>query len=123
MQWLRSSPIYPVADIDGSIAWYQRIFGFEPTLVNDVYAILQRDDVRIHLLKKGAGDLVIPGPVQAQFWIDGELDELFEKVKSQRVRIVQAPQDQPWGHRDFMVEDPDGNFVWVTVRLTSPHKS
>jgi uncharacterized glyoxalase superfamily protein PhnB len=31
------------------------------------------------------------------------------------VEVVQAPADQPWGHRDFMVADPDRNIVWVTT--------
>ena len=25
--------------------------------------------------------------------------------------------ERPWGHRDFMVADLDGNIVWVTMPL------
>jgi uncharacterized glyoxalase superfamily protein PhnB len=118
VEWKRSNPVYPVADIDASVAWYARTFGFEAKLVNEVYAVLYRNGVSIHLVKKGVGDLLIPGPVQAQFWIDGQLDELFNEVSSRGVKVVQSPADEPWGHRDFMVADPDGNYVWVTIPLT-----
>lgn len=120
MEWKRSNPVYPVADIEASVAWYGRIFGFEPRLVNDVYAVLYRNGVSIHLVKKGAGDLLLPGPVQAQFWIDERLDELFDDVSDKGVKVVRAPADEPWGHRDFMVADLDGNYVWVTIPIPQP---
>jgi uncharacterized glyoxalase superfamily protein PhnB len=121
MEWQKSNPVYPVAEIDGSVAWYQRMFGLEPGVLNSVYAVLCKSGVSVlHLVKKGAGHLVIGAPAQAQFWIDSQLDELFDEVRARGAKVVQAPADQPWGHRDFMVEDPDGNLVWVTNRLAQP---
>ena len=35
-------------------------------------------------------------PVEVRFWIDGDLDKLFEQVKAFEVTIVQVPSDQPW---------------------------
>jgi hypothetical protein len=32
---------------------------------------------------------------------------------------LQRPDDRPWGHRDFMVADPDGNVVSVTTLLAA----
>jgi len=55
--------------------------------------------------------------VQARFWIDQGLDELFNQLARAAITVVQAPVDQPWGHRDFMVADPDRNIVWVTTPL------
>ena len=45
MEWQRSIPVYPVADVAASIQWYGRVFGFEPRVVNppgevSVYAVL-----------------------------------------------------------------------------------
>jgi predicted enzyme related to lactoylglutathione lyase len=116
--WQKANPVYPVADIDHSVAWYRRVFGWEPGVLNPVYAVLCSNGVSVlHLVKKGAGHLSIGSPAQAQFWIDSQLDELFDEVKGRGAKIVQSPTDQPWGHRDFMVEDPDGNLVWVTARV------
>jgi uncharacterized glyoxalase superfamily protein PhnB len=120
MEWKKSNPIFPVADVGSSVEWYGRVFGFEPRVVNPpgdvpVYAVLYRDGVSIHLLRKDEAPHGLTGPVEAQFWIDGDLDDLFEKAQRMGVEIIQAPGDRPWGHRDFMVADLDRNIVWVTV--------
>ena len=122
MEWKRSNPVYPVADVAASIEWYRRVFGFEARVVNPpgdvpVYAVLYRDGVSIHLLRRDEAPHGLTSPVEAQFWIDGDIDELFGKIQTMGVPIVQPPADQPWGHRDFMVYDPDHNIVWVTVSL------
>ena len=124
MRWKKSYPVYPVADVAASIEWYGRVFGFEVGIVNPpgdvpVYAVLYRDDVSIHLLRKDDAPHGLTSPVQAQFWMDGGLDELFGRVRAMHVEIVQVPGDRPWGHRDFMVADPDHNIVWVTVPVSA----
>ena len=125
MEFKRASPVYPVADINASIEWYRSVFGFEPTYVNPGpdgpnYAVLYRNKtVSIHLLRQDEDEYGLTSPVQAQFWIDDELDELFGKVESMGVRVVEPPKDRPWEHRDFMVADPDGNLVWITTPLST----
>ncbi|HEX7676805.1 MAG TPA: VOC family protein [Thermoanaerobaculia bacterium] len=121
MKWTRSDPVYPVADVAAAIDWYTRVLGFAVTLVNPpgeqvpVYAILRRDAVSIHLLRKGDAPFGLTGPVQAQLWIDGGLDELFQRAKEMGAEILEAPCDRPWGHREFMIADLDRNVVWVTM--------
>jgi uncharacterized glyoxalase superfamily protein PhnB len=127
MEWRRSNPVYPVADVAASIEWYRRVFGFESRVVNPpsevpVYAVLYRDGVSIHLLRRDEAPHGLTSPVEAQFWIDGDIDELVRKVQAMGVLIVQAPANHSWGHRDFMVSDLDHNIVWVTVQLPSNGK-
>ena len=128
MEWKRTNPVYPVADVAASIEWYRRVFGFEPRVVNPpgevpVYAVLHRDGVSIHLLRRDEAPHGLTNPVEAQFWINGDLDELFRKIQALDVRVIQAPFNQPWGHRDFMVSDLDHNIVWVTVQLPAGARS
>lgn len=122
MEWKRANPVYPVADVAASIEWYRRVFGFEPRVVNPpdgvpVYAVLYLDSISIHLLRSDEAPHGLTNPVEAQFWIDGDVDALFQKVRTMGVEIIQAPANRPWGHRDFMVSDLDHNIVWVTVQL------
>jgi uncharacterized glyoxalase superfamily protein PhnB len=124
MEWQRSNPVYPVADVAASIEWYRRAFGFEPRLVNPpsgepVYAVLYRGGISIHLLRQDEAPHGLTSPVEAQFWIEGDLDQLFEQVKALDATVVEAPGDRPWGHRDFIVADLDRNLVWVTMPLPS----
>ncbi len=122
MEWKRSNPVFPVADVAISIDWYRRVFGSEPRVVNPpddvpVYAVLYRDGVSLHLLRKDEAPHGLTSPVEAQFWLDRGLDDLFRQVHGMGVEIIEAPADRPWGHRDFMVADLDHNIVWVTVPL------
>jgi uncharacterized glyoxalase superfamily protein PhnB len=45
-----------------------------------------------------------------------DADALHERLVAAGVPIVQPPTDQPWGHRNVTVEDPDG------TRLTFFHE-
>jgi uncharacterized glyoxalase superfamily protein PhnB len=117
--------VYPVADISKAIEWYSQVFGFEARIVNPPgepapsYAVLYRDEVRLHLLRRDEAPHGLSAPVQAQFWINSGLDDVFTRAESFRANVLQRPDARPWGHRDFMVADPDGNVVWVTMPIVS----
>ena len=123
MKWTRVAPVYPVADISKAIEWYSQVFGFEARIANPPsepvpsYAVLYRDEVRLHLLRRDEAPHGLSAPVQAQFWIDSGLDDVFTRAESLGANVLQRPDARPWGHRDFMVADPDGNVVWVTTPI------
>ena len=125
MEWTRVAPVYPVADVGKAIEWYSQVFGFEAQIVNPPgepvpsYAVLYRDEVRLHLLRRDEAPHGLSAPVQAQFWIDSGLDDVFTRAESLGANVLQRPDARPWGHRDFMVADPDGNVVWVTTPIVS----
>jgi catechol 2,3-dioxygenase-like lactoylglutathione lyase family enzyme len=48
-QFLGTIPILPSSDIDRDIAWYKEKAGFEVVHANDMYAVLQRDTIYLHL--------------------------------------------------------------------------
>ena len=125
MEWTRVAPVYPVADISKAIEWYSQVFGFEARIANPPsepvpsYAVLYRDEVRLHLLRRDEAPHGLSAPVQAQFWIDSGLDDVFTRAESLGANVLQCPGARPWGHRDFMVADPGGNVVWVTTPIVS----
>jgi uncharacterized glyoxalase superfamily protein PhnB len=123
MEWTRANPVFPVADVAAAIEWYKRVFAFETRLVNPpgdpipAYAVLYRDRVSLHLLRRDEAPHGLTAPVQAQFCVTSGLDDLFRHAESMRVKVLQPPDARPWGQRDFMVSDPDGNVVWVSSPL------
>ena len=122
MTWIRSNPLYPVNDVAASIKWYADVCGCKATLVHEGlhgpnYAVLYRDTVSIHLVRATEAQHGIKPPVQAQFWVDEGFEEIFENAKRRGVRILESIKERPWGHRDFLLADPDGNVVWITQVL------
>ena len=93
--------------------------GQPPGLAPLRHAVIGRDQVRIHLLRRDVAPHGLDSPVQALFRLDEGLDELFASVKNRGVAALHSPADQPWGHRDFMVADPDGNLMWVAMPLAN----
>lgn len=45
-----------------------------------------------------------------------DIDELYKKAES-FCRVVDKLQTQPWGLKDFRIEDPFGFYI----RFTEPH--
>ncbi|MEO5767242.1 MAG: VOC family protein [Polyangia bacterium] len=124
MAWTRSHPLFPANDVAASIKWYADVCGWNATLVHEGlhglnYAVLHRDKISIHLVRAAEAQHGIKPPAQAQFWVDEGFEEIFENAKRLGVRILESIKERPWGHRDFLLADPDGNVVWITQVVAS----
>ena len=45
------------------------------------------------------------------------LDRLFEVYRDRGVKIVCEPKDQPWGLRQFIIEDCDGYLISFSAEI------
>ncbi len=110
-----AAPQFLVGDLEGSLAFYQRL-GFETEFVYDgFYACVSRDGARIHL--KCAPKLDAErAHRKAGEHIDAFLDvsdpqELYNEFASDDIPTNGPPAERPWGAVDFNVEDPDGYIL------------
>ena len=120
---LRTSfPGFTVNDIAKSVAWYQDIMG---CLVVDRWerdgklmgATLRAGTVDFYLgqddwrkgrdRKKGEGFRLYCVTVQ-------DIEALAATIKARGGRLLHEPQTEPWGERDFAVEDPDGFKITIS---------
>jgi uncharacterized glyoxalase superfamily protein PhnB len=123
---LRSaSASFTVNDIEKSLAWYRDVLGFAVNerwedkgkllgvemMAGDVIFMLGQDD-----WKKGR-DRVKGEGVRIYCATDQNVDRLAERIKANGGTLIQEPVDQPWGVRDFAVEDPDGFKITVAFDL------
>ena len=89
MPWLsRIAPELPVKDLKEAIRPYEEILGFR--LVADfpagAYAIVERDDVAIHLFEDASRR---PSPVSIHVFVNG-LDELQAELLSRGAQLSQT---------------------------------
>lgn len=107
----RIAPELPVFDVPNSLRYYEAKLGFRTVMImpDGDYAIVERDEVAIHLFKTGHGDAA--GSVHV--FAEG-LDDLHGEFERTGARMKQGIVTQPWGTRDFRVLDDSGNEIKFT---------
>jgi hypothetical protein len=119
-----SAPCFPVADVGGTIRWYEQKLGFKgdpfPRTEPHVFGVLVRDQIEIMLQRiegyqkpdlynKRSG-----GVWDAYIRMRG-VKEFYESI-SNKVEIVRPLRKQPYGDSEFEVKDPNG-YVLVFSEL------
>jgi len=111
------SPTLAVRNMKQTIEFYKNSLGFKmgmafPDADNPEYADLSKDGMGLMFIpvenvgigkeeKLGVG-------VNIYMQIDGDIDEYYNELKDKGVKIVVDIKDEPYGIRDFTVEDIDG---------------
>lgn len=124
--WL--TPVLCVTDLLKSLEHYQEVLGFDVSWtwsetdefsepVSPTFACVQRGECSLFLCQQGQGN---PGA-----WIclnvDSReaLEELFAQYENAGADIPEQPADRPWGMREMIVRDLDGNTFRMGCQLES----
>ncbi len=112
------TPVLCVSDLLQSLTYYQQVLGFELSwqwsehgefaeTSAPTFACVNRGEISLFLSEKHQGK---PGA-----WLClnvshlAELERLYQEYQAASARIIEAPQNCPWGMREMLVEDLDGN--------------
>jgi len=111
----RIAPELPVADLNKSIEYYEQKLGFQVVaqMPTGNYAIVERDDVAIHLFRDDGHSC---SPVGIHIFTQ-DLDSLHAELQKRGARVSQGIIRKPWGNRDFRVNDDSGNEIKFTEPL------
>ena len=116
MVLLRAIPALPIADIDQAVALYAARLGFEARHREASFAIVNRDEVEIHLwLANGApgsgAEPHLAGSASCRIRVTG-LGALSEEYRGQGVIHPNGElRAQWWGDSDFTISDQDHNAI------------
>ena len=112
-------PMLQSSDLQRTITFYTEVLGFEVTGTHEyegelVWCSLRQDTTHLMFFFEGEhdhGDGEIhshePGMSGTLYFYPDDADALYETVKD-RVEVQSAPQDMPYGMREFSISDPDG---------------
>ena len=101
-----------VADVDRSLAFYQRFPGAE---------VMFHMPGTFALLRIGSGRLGLLSDRKRSFHVEidcNDLDGTYADFQKLGIPTEGPPTVRPWGERDFLVVDPDGNLVECGQRRT-----
>jgi predicted enzyme related to lactoylglutathione lyase len=113
----RVAPELPATDLQASTTYYEQQLGFNLAmhLPDHGYAIVERDDIAIHLFEDSART---HSPIGIHIFTP-DLDSLFAELKQRGAHLSQDIMQKPWGNRDFRVTDSSGNEIKFTEPLSS----
>jgi catechol 2,3-dioxygenase-like lactoylglutathione lyase family enzyme len=115
MVYGRIAPTLSVTDMDRALHFYTAILGLAKTFENGRgFAILKRDDAELHLSL--AHDHVASDHNVAHLLVS-DARQLHDRLVAASVRIVKSLRDAPYGLREFIFADPDGNRIDVGEKL------
>jgi uncharacterized glyoxalase superfamily protein PhnB len=118
----RVSPALRVADMRRALAFYEGSLGFrcafklEDELHPEIpYAIVERDEVEIHLQRKADA----AGKSCCYVFLDGGIDAIYAEYQRTGVRFTRTIEDSSYGNRDFSIADVDGNELTFGALIAS----
>ena len=116
-QW-RVAPILGFRDVRKAAEYYRDVLGFNERNVMDgigeegaVYAILDKDGIEIHLQIRRREIFANKRESiesDAYFFVP-DPDALHIELVRRGASVLRPPQDEPYGLRDFTVEDLEGH--------------
>jgi uncharacterized glyoxalase superfamily protein PhnB len=109
----RVAPELPVEDLERALGYYEQSLGFRVAMRMADYAIVERDDVALHLFTDAGGKA---SPVGIHIFT-GDLEGLIAEFEKSGANVTQPIVRKPWGNRDFRVKDEFGNELKFTEPL------
>jgi catechol 2,3-dioxygenase-like lactoylglutathione lyase family enzyme len=117
----RATPIFPVRDLNFSLAFYERL-GFRTDTYDEGYGFARRERLRLHLrampeldpLANNSGVYVDAPAVDALYseWLGCGLRVVpadIQEADERAGRITESVEAKRWGVREFTIMDPDNN--------------
>lgn len=119
MKMLQFAPVFPVRDLAASLVHYARL-GFTTSEYKGEsaaggYGFARRDAVELHIGTVPTGQMA--SPTTAYLFLD-DADALADEWRAAGVD-VRSPEDTPWGRREGVMIDPDGNIIRFGSPLAS----
>jgi len=100
-------PCFPCADVTEAVKYYTAVLGFSVNYQQHDLGVMDRDRVRILLVKATDGN---SGTGACCIYIN-HADELYAALQANGANTLGEPVSRPWGLRDFSILDQDGNRI------------
>jgi len=103
----------PSKDLAATKAWYEGHLGFRELgrWQDHDFLILDREGVRLHFWPTDQPQLAEVGSFYLR--VSGDIDGLWRGLTAGGVDAHDAPEDKPYGMREFTAHDADGRHVLI----------
>ena len=122
-------PVLPVPDVAAAADWFVRVLGFDLDFLHgDAPHVHGRvkcgqlapegwgAPIYIHLSRQAPGD---HASAEVRLHVGHDIDGLHRHALAAGATVLQAPADQPWGLREFVLQAPGGHVLVLGAELPS----
>ena len=110
-KFVRIAPRFQVNDLDKALSFY-RDLGFEIEPYDEGLAFVKADGFDFHVHHDTEA-----GRSRQVWWIEVKgIDVLYERCQKISARVNSVIRSQPWGFREFNINDPFGNLLIFAER-------
>src|SRR5690606_36232256 len=109
MKTQSAATVFSVKNLDEALKFYVDVLGFSEDFRFGEYAGVKHGEVLIHL-SQNHPNMPPPGSGAVYIFCD-EIDDYYKDITTKGVRTTSEPKDYPYGMRDFLSYDLDGNQV------------
>ncbi|WP_050029713.1 glyoxalase superfamily protein [Verrucomicrobium sp. BvORR034] len=109
MKAQQSATVFQVSNLEAALKHYVEVLGFTEDFRFGEYAGVTIGDVCVHLCAHSIHQRPVGGGTVCIF--ADEVDSYYREIQAKGAQIKAEPRDYPYGMRDFMVVDPDGNHL------------
>lgn len=117
-EFLGITPVLPSRDISRDLQWYEKYVGFETLQSDELYAVLRRDELSIHLQWHAdtKDDPLLGGSVVKIFVKD--LKPIFDELIDRRtIERDSLRLDTDWNTHEFGFYDLNNNAIFFVEAL------
>lgn len=113
-----------VGDLKNMISFYCDVLHFETDWDGGMFASLKKGENDLFMFDRkhfaeSIGETYTP-PTGINLTMEmylrfttPEVDQIYDSMKKQNVRIVEELSTKPWGQRNFFIADPEGNIIEI----------
>jgi catechol 2,3-dioxygenase-like lactoylglutathione lyase family enzyme len=120
--------VLTVADVDRTLAFYERVLGMTPVSFGEGRRALAFGDQKLNLHQAGRefepkALRPTPGAIDLCLTTDVPLDQVAAHLRSESVVIEHGPVDKIGARstlRSLYFRDPDGNLIEVSNEIAAP---
>jgi catechol 2,3-dioxygenase-like lactoylglutathione lyase family enzyme len=103
-----AATVFPVTNLDASLAYFLNVLGFKEDFRFGQYAGIKHGECCLHLSQQGNPNTGQPGTGAIYIFCD-EVDGYYADITARGAVTDAPPESYPYGLRDFITRDPDGN--------------
>jgi predicted enzyme related to lactoylglutathione lyase len=114
-QFIQGAPVLLVPDVVTTATFYRDVLGFTLDFGDDDYSVVWRDNSAIHFAKDSGS----PAGVRLFQWVR-DVDAYYAEILTRGAKVESAPEDRPYGIRDFSLRDVNGIVVIFGQDIDEP---